>query len=167
MARAIRPPGRRAMCQATVLRNRLRVTGRSGSAGMASLSSPCSRAYLPPLRGPSSAQNQRCHGPPVPPRSCPPYVRQRLPSRAAARPQTPAHVPNPGQHAHGRARVSAGQRSIIGQPRSEKIWPTHGPQNTADGLRNRSLSALEPLTHVHVNGSELGFYVAGARFELA
>jgi len=44
MASATVPPGRRAMCQAMVRRKRLRVTGPSGSSGIVSLSSPCSRA---------------------------------------------------------------------------------------------------------------------------
>src|SRR5258708_3041322 len=37
----MRPPGRRAMCQATVLRNRLRTIGPSGSSGMRSVGRPC------------------------------------------------------------------------------------------------------------------------------
>jgi hypothetical protein len=39
--------------------------------------------------------------------------------------------------APGSTRVSAGQRSIIDQLGAGGIWPTHGPQDTADGLRNR------------------------------
>ena len=42
-----------------------------------------------------------------------------------------------------------------------QVWPT----TSASGLRNHLLSALEPLTQVRVNGSDLGFCVAGVGFE--
>jgi hypothetical protein len=53
------------------------------------------------------------------------------------------------------ARVSAAQRPITGQPKSRRIWPTHGPQNTADGLRNRSSSASPALTHFSRQAADL------------
>ena len=68
--------------------------------------------------------------------------------------------------------VSAAQSALDGQQRAsravpwtDRIWPTYGPQQPASGLRNRSFCALEPLTQVRVNGSELGFCVAGVGFE--
>jgi len=33
-----------------------------------------------------------------------------------------------------------------------RIWPAHSPQDTADGLMNRSLSAQEPVTQSSVTG---------------
>ena len=46
-----------------------------------------------------------------------------------------------------------------------RIWPTHGPRGTADGLRNRSLSREKPVTHASVTGSDLRRCVAGVGFE--
>ena len=70
------------------------------------------------------------------------------------------------------ANVSAAQSTLYGQPpasrgaaRMTRIWPTYGPQRPASGLRNRSFSALEPLTQLGVNGSDLGLCVAGVGFE--
>ena len=48
---------------------------------------------------------------------------------------------------------------------SAQIWPTHGPQDTADGLRNRSLSRQLPVTQDHFTGSDLRKLVAGVGFE--
>jgi hypothetical protein len=68
--------------------------------------------------------------------------------------------------------VSAAQRTPEGQQRASRagllnrpdlahVWPA----TSASGLRNRLLSAIEPLTQVRVSGSDLGFYVAGVGFE--
>jgi integrase len=69
------------------------------------------------------------------PRSCPLYVRQRLPSGAAARPQTPVHIPGPGRHADSRARVSAAQRSHLPVSRGAgdlaHAWPTEHSRRSA------------------------------------
>ncbi len=35
------------------------------------------------------------------------------------------------------------------------IWPTYGPQSTADGLRNRSLSRQKAVTQDRITGSDL------------
>ena len=43
----------------------------------------------------------------------------------------------------------------------------HWPTATGNGLPNRSFSAIEPRTQVRVNGSDLGFRVAGVGFEPA
>ncbi len=58
--------------------------------------------------------------------------------------------------------LAAGVTSgLLDQPDLAHTWPT----TPASGLRNRLLSALEPLTQVRVNGSDLGFCVAGVGFE--
>jgi hypothetical protein len=36
-----------------------------------------------------------------------------------------------------------------------RIWPTHGPHTTADGLRNRSLSREKLVTRSSVTGFDL------------
>src|ERR1035438_3119300 len=50
---------------------------------------------------------------------------------------------------------------LLDRPDLAHVWPT----TPASGLRNRLFSALEPLTQVRVNGSDLGFCVAGVGFE--
>jgi hypothetical protein len=42
---------------------------------------------------------------------------------------------------------------------------SHGPQDGADGLRNRSVSREKPVTQSSVTGSELRKLVAGDGFE--
>ena len=46
-----------------------------------------------------------------------------------------------------------------------QIWPTYGPQDTTDGLRNRSLCTQEPVTQDYVTGFDLRKRVAGVGFE--
>jgi hypothetical protein len=91
--------------------------------------------------------SQRCHGPPVPPRSRPPCVRQQLPSPATSRPQAPAHVPNPGQHASGMASVSAAQKPINDQPRAGRTGPrmAHRTQPTVCGVAMPLLHQISGL----------------------
>ena len=36
-----------------------------------------------------------------------------------------------------------------------RIWPTHSPWDTADGLRNRSLPREKPVTQDRVTGFDL------------
>jgi len=52
-------------------------------------------------------------------------------------------------------------------PRPGDAWirPTHSPRDTADGLRNRSLSREKPVTPSSVTGFELRKCVAGVGFE--
>jgi len=50
---------------------------------------------------------------------------------------------------------------LLDRPDLAHVWPT----TPASGLRNRLFSALEPLTQLGANGSDLGFCVAGVGFE--
>jgi hypothetical protein len=54
---------------------------------------------------------------------------------------------------------------IRSEPLTSQNLAHHWPTATGDGLPNRSFSAIEPLTQVRVNGSDLGFWVAGVGFE--
>ena len=127
----------------------------------------------PPRRNPVTLRDsKRFREPPVPPRSCPPYVRA-WPTLACPRGRVPA-ARKCGQNPQLRSQmtVSAAQRTPEGQQRASRagllnlpdlahVWPT----TPASGLRNRLLPAIEPLTQVRVNGSDLGRRVAGVGFE--
>ena len=93
-------------------------------------------------------------------------------SRARAGTREALHTRNQDSTPRSPATVSAAQSALGGQPQASRgvpwttrIWPTYGPQWSASGLPNRLFSALEPLTQVRVNGSDLGFCVAGVWFE--
>jgi hypothetical protein len=93
-------------------------------------------------------------------------------SRARAGTREAPHARGQDSTPRSPATVSAAQNALDNQPhasrgvaRTTRIWPTYGPQRSASGLRNRSFSALEPLTQAHVNGSDLGFCVAGVGLE--
>src|ERR1039457_3854169 len=93
-------------------------------------------------------------------------------SRARAGTREALHTRNQDSTPRSPATVSAAQSALGGQPQASRgvpwttrIWPTYGPQWSASGLPNRLFSALEPLTQVRVNGSDLGFCVAGVGFE--
>ena len=51
------------------------------------------------------------------------------------------------------------------RPGEGRIRPTHSPQDTADGLMNRSLSREKPVTQSSVTGFDLRRCVAGVGFE--
>jgi hypothetical protein len=102
------------------------------------------------------------------PRPCPLSVREPVPG--------PAHSPQPPGPAGPQHRmqtlaatsVSAGQtasKEISAKAGDGRTRPTHSPQDTADGPRNRSLSRQKPLTQSSVTGSDLRKLVAGVGFE--
>ena len=54
---------------------------------------------------------------------------------------------------------------VLHKPLTRPDLAHHWPTATGNGLPNRSFSAIEPPTQVRVNGSDLGFRVAGVGFE--
>jgi len=103
------------------------------------------------------------------PRPCPLSVREpaRSPARSLREPGPAAPAArHAGALSYGRFRSSEGISTVPSPMLADgRIQPTHSPQDTADGLMNRSLSAQKPVTQSSVTGSELRKLVAGVGFE--
>lgn len=122
------------------------------------------RGSRPPQDGEASGYTHRRHHP----RPCPPYVRNRfpVPRTAHGRRARPART-TARRHSPPLAfpQVRWHQRRSPPRPGDGRTWPTHTPQNKADGLCNLSFCAEKPVTPSGVTGSDLGFCVAGVGFE--
>lgn len=115
--------------------------------------------YRRPPSGARMRDGERCAGPSAPASSRPPYVRGTPPS-ASPRPRTPARVGHEqGRPPPGEPRCSSRSQNRIrpraGRSGGSRFWPTHGPQDGADGLLNRSLSREKPVTQSSVTGDGL------------
>jgi hypothetical protein len=102
------------------------------------------------------------------PRPCPLSVREPVPG--------PANSPRPPGSASPQYRMQTLAVTSVSQirrhvrryqrrPGDARIWPTHSPRDTADGLRNRSLSRQSRVTQSSVTGFDLRRLVAGVGFE--
>ena len=112
------------------------------------------RRPRPGLRHPARItmrDSKRLYAPLAPAGRCPPYVHERpraapawptaFRPRIAFRPRRRLRrlpFPQLRRHLHPQCAATG----------TAQIWPTHGPQDTADGLRNRSLCTQEPVTQI-------------------